>query len=168
MVSTPSSSLWQRTQRVEAEAQVSLLTPSKTPWLTSDFPIVEGTPLLTFTDVAPAGELTFEPVLPIRGQYQMEVAVTPRVTGAFEPFEQTLTFSVPENLVKYRNAAILVAVLLLAGLGSGWVLAAPAVQQSQGVEVQLLGDTQAAVGQLATFTTFTVRQFQLPSSWCSS
>ncbi|MDX2243082.1 MAG: hypothetical protein NW224_20570, partial [Leptolyngbyaceae cyanobacterium bins.302] len=121
---------------------------------------------------------------------------------AFKPFEQSLTFSVLENPVKYRNIAILAAVLLLAGCGGGWVIggnqsirpgeivpqpvrlllsgtmiiaiaallwvnvsaefssshadhasdthaSTPAVQQAQGIEARLTGDTEAVVGKPA-------------------
>lgn len=113
-----------------AHLQVRLYTPPKTPWLTSDFPIVEGTTLLELgttpgkpiSENAPMGSLKVAQVLPIRGSYRMEVRVTPAIAGAFVPFQQTLFFSVPENPVKYRNLAILAAILLLAGLVSGWVL----------------------------------------------
>jgi hypothetical protein len=189
----------------DANVQVRLFTPPKTPWLTSDFPIVEGTTLLELNALAPAGELQFEQVLPIRGTYRMKVTVTPKVAEAFKPFEQALTFSVSENPVKYRNLAILAAVLLLAGFAGGWVIggnqsvrpgeiapqsvrlllsggimvaiaallwvnvsaelssshadhdsdnhaSAPAVQQAQGIEVRLSGDTEAVVGRPAVQT----------------
>lgn len=107
----------------DAQMQLRLLTPPKTPWLTSDFPIVEGTTLLELNAPAPGGTLRFEQTLPIRGQYQLEVQVAPRVPGAFPAFAQTLQFSIPENPIKYRNLAILVTILLLVGFGGGWVLA---------------------------------------------
>lgn len=106
----------------DANIQIRLLTPPKTPWFTSDFPIVEGTTLLELDAIAPAGKLQFEQVLPIRGTYRLEANVTPQTAGAFEPFEQVLTLSVPENPVKYRNLGILIAILLLTGCGGGWVL----------------------------------------------
>lgn len=105
-----------------ANIQLRLLTPAKSPWFTSDFPIVEGTTLLELDAAAPSGKLQFAQTLPIRGTYRAEVRVTPQLAGAFEPFEQIISFAVPENPVKYRNLAILAAILLLSGLGSGWVL----------------------------------------------
>ena len=101
---------------------VRILTPAKTPWFTSDFPIVEGTELLNLEASASQGNLEFEQLLPIRGNYSMEVAVTPQVTGAFEPFKQSLTLNIPENSVKYRNLAILAVILLGVGFGGGWIL----------------------------------------------
>lgn len=189
----------------DAAIQVRLLAPPKTPWFTSDFPIVEGTTLLELDTIAPAGKLQFEQVLPIRGTYRLEANVTPRTAGAFEPFKQVLALSVPENPVKYRNLGILIAILLFTGFGSGWVLggdqtvrdgeiapqpvrmllsaatvlaivvlltvnitaeiaearlphhsaaasADPAIEQAQGIRVELSGDRQAAVGQTATQT----------------
>lgn len=113
--------------------QIRLLTPAKTPWLTSDFPIVEGTTLLAMEAIAPSGRFQLEQTLPIRGTYRLEVNVTPQTAGAFEPFEQVLTFSVPENPKKYRNVAILAAILLLLGFGSGWVLGGDQTIQDGGV-----------------------------------
>ncbi|MDX2217058.1 MAG: hypothetical protein SFY66_27575 [Oculatellaceae cyanobacterium bins.114] len=108
----------------DANFQVQLLTPAKTPWFTSDFPIVEGTTLLEINAIAPSGSFQFEQTLPIRGTYHLEVNVSPQTPGSFEPFDQVISFSVPENPVKYRNVAILAVILLLAGAGSGWVLGA--------------------------------------------
>jgi len=106
----------------DANIRVRILTPARNPWFTSDFPIVEGTELLSFEAIAPQGNLEFEQVLPIRGDYHMEVAVTPRVTGAFKEFEQSLGLKVSENTVKYRNLAILAVILLVVGFSSGWIL----------------------------------------------
>lgn len=105
-----------------AQMVVTLMTPSKTPFWSSDFPIVDGTTLLELADVATAGQLAFQTVLPIRGSYSLRVEVTPLQAEDFKPFEQILTLQVPENPIKYRNAAILMGILLLAGLGCGWIL----------------------------------------------
>jgi hypothetical protein len=52
----------------------------------------------------------------------LKVEVIPLVAGAFEPFEQLLQLAVPERFVKYRNAAILIGILILTGVGSGLVI----------------------------------------------
>lgn len=106
----------------DATIQVRLLAPARTPWLTTDFPIVEGTTLLESAIAAPNGSATMQLMPPIRGSYQLEVTVSPTTAGAFAPFTKTLEFRVPENSVRYRNAAILVAILLAAGFGGGWVI----------------------------------------------
>jgi hypothetical protein len=189
----------------DANVRVRILTPAKNPWFTSDFPIVEGTELLNLDAIAPQGNLKFEQVFPIRGKYRIEVRVNPQVKGAFKAFEQSFTLNVPENAVKYRNLAVLAAILLGVGFGSGWILGgdqtvreneiAPqpvrmllsgitivaiavlflvnwsaeiaahhsegdavtfstpsATIENEAVQVELLGDTQTVVGNLATKT----------------
>ena len=102
-----------------AKIGLTILNPPKNPWFTTDFPIVEGTKLLEMAAVAPKGELQFQQMLPIRGTYQLLVNVTPTLENAFSPFEQTLTLTVPENWLKYRNLGILVAILLIVGVVGG-------------------------------------------------
>jgi hypothetical protein len=116
----------------DVQFQLQLLTPGKTPWFTSDFPIVEGTRLLELGAKAPDGKVEFEQVMPIRGSYTLKAQVTPLTAGAFESFDQSLQLSVPENTVKYRNAAILLSILILAGMSSGWVIGGDqTVQESE-------------------------------------
>ena len=105
-----------------AKIRLQILTPPKNPWFPTDFPIVEGTELLNIEAVAPKGELQIQQMLPIRGNYQLLVNVTPIVANAFTPIEQTLTLSVLERWVKYRNFCILAGILLAVGLGGGLVL----------------------------------------------
>jgi hypothetical protein len=105
-----------------AKIRLQILTPPKSPWFPTDFPIVEGTQLLNLEAIAPKGELQIQQILPIRGQYQLLVEVTPIVEKAFTPFQQILTLSVPENWIKYRNFGILALVLVTVGVGGGLVL----------------------------------------------
>lgn len=102
--------------------RLKVLTPPQTPWFTTDFPIVEGTTLLEMESLAPQGELKLQQMLPIRGTYTLQVNVTPIAPNAFTPFQKTLTLSVSENGLKYRNLAILAIVLFAVGLGGGWVI----------------------------------------------
>jgi len=138
-----------------AKLQLQLLTPPPTFWLSSDFPMVEGTKLLELHATSPSSQLQFQQVMPIRGTYQLHVKVIPEIAGAFEPFEQTLTFSVPENPIKYRNLAILAAILLLAGFGGGWVISGrqivePGEIAPQRVRLLLSGATIVAILTLLT------------------
>jgi len=105
-----------------AKIHLQILTPPKNPWFPTDFPIVEGTELLNIEAVTPKGELKIQQMLPIRGNYQLLVNVSPIVANAFTPFQQTLRLSVAESWVKYRNFAILAVILLVLGLGGGLVL----------------------------------------------
>ncbi|MBR8828392.1 MAG: hypothetical protein DSM107014_10925 [Gomphosphaeria aponina SAG 52.96 = DSM 107014] len=187
---------------------VHISAPRKTPWFTSDFPIVEGTELLALEAYAPKGKLEFEQVLPIRGNYELAVTVTPEVTGSYAPFEQSLKINVPENPVKYRNFAVLAVILLTIGAFSGWILggdqtiaateiapqpvrmllsgvtllaiaalllvnfsaemaeatshshpetgevisSSPRIEKNETMQLEILGDTKAVVGKLATQT----------------
>lgn len=105
-----------------AQVHLQILTPPKNPWLTTDFPIVEGTKLLDIEAIAPQGKLQVQQTLPIRGTYKLLVNVTPTVTNAFTPIQQTLTLAIPENQLKYRYLGILVAILLIVGVGGGLVI----------------------------------------------
>lgn len=105
-----------------AKIRWQIFTPAKSPWFSSDFPVVEGTQLLDIEAIAPTGKLQIQQVLPIRGEYRLLVDVKPIDGKEFTPTQQTLTLSVPENPVKYRNFAILAAILLGVGLGGGLVI----------------------------------------------
>ena len=105
-----------------AKIGLQILTPPTNPLLTTDFPIVEGTKLLQMEAVAPAGQLEIQQILPIRGNYQVRVNVSPLVANTFAPYEQTLNLNVRENPVKYKYFAIVAAVLLSVGLLGGWVI----------------------------------------------
>jgi hypothetical protein len=105
-----------------AKMHLQVLTRPKNPWLTTDFPISEGTALLDMEAPAPKGELQIQQMLPIRGTYRLLVNVTPITPNAFTPIQQILTLSVPENGVKFQNFGILAVILLAAGLGGGWVI----------------------------------------------
>ncbi|MEH2002527.1 MAG: hypothetical protein V7L00_27970 [Nostoc sp.] len=106
----------------DAKIHLQLFTPPKNPWFTTDFPIVEGTKLLDIEGNAPTGQLQVQQTLPIRGTYQLQVAVTPLVANAFEPIQQKLTLTLPENSLKFRYFGILVVILLAVGLLGGWVI----------------------------------------------
>ena len=101
---------------------LKILTPSPTPWFTTDFPIVEGTKLLDIEGDAPTGEFQMQQVFPIRGTYQLRVNVTPVVANAFLPIEQNLTLTVPENPLKFRYFPFVLAVLLAIGVVGGWII----------------------------------------------
>ena len=106
----------------DAKIHLQLFTRPKNPWFTTDFPIVEGTKLLDIEGNAPTGQLQVQQTLPIRGTYRLLVAVTPLVKNAFEPIQQTLLLTLPENPLKFRYFGILVVILLSVGLLGGWVI----------------------------------------------
>ncbi|MBW4576692.1 MAG: hypothetical protein KME08_15560 [Aphanothece sp. CMT-3BRIN-NPC111] len=105
-----------------AKIRWQIFTPAKTPWFTTDFPVVEGTQLLDINAIPPTGKLQLQQVLPIRGKYQLLVDVTPLDGKKFTATQQILTLTVPEKNVKYRNLGILAVILLGVGFGGGWVI----------------------------------------------
>jgi hypothetical protein len=102
--------------------KLQISTPPRNPLLTTDFPIVEGTKLLELEAAAPNGKLEFQQMLPIRGNYQIQVNVSPLVANAFASYQQTLNLNVRENPVKYKYFAVIAAILLSLGLLGGWVI----------------------------------------------
>lgn len=106
----------------KAQFHLQVLAPAPTPWFTTDFPIVEGTKLLDIVGDAPTGEFVMQQVFPIRGNYRIEVNVTPTVANAFAPIEQTLNLTVPENPLKLIYFPFVLAVLLAIGFGGGWII----------------------------------------------
>jgi hypothetical protein len=101
---------------------LEIITPPRNFWLTTDFPIVEGTKLLQMKAAAPDGKLEIQQILPIRGNYQLRVNVSPMVANTFATYEQTLNLKVRENPVKYKYFVVVAAILLSVGLLGGWVI----------------------------------------------
>jgi hypothetical protein len=137
----------------DAALRIHLAAPAPTPWLTTDFPQVEGTSLLELEADAPNGMVQFQQILPIRGAYDLSVEVIPRITAAFAPFTTSLSFAIPENPVKYQNLTILLGILGVTGVGSGWLLgtkqvARPGELAPQPVRLLLSGAIVVAIAAL--------------------
>ncbi|QFS43696.1 hypothetical protein [Nostoc sphaeroides] len=105
-----------------AKISLQILTPPRNPWLTTDFPIVEGTKLLEMNATAPNGKLEIQQILPIRGNYQLLVKVSPLIANTFAAYEQTLNLHVRENPIKYKYFVAIAAILVSLGLLGGWVI----------------------------------------------
>jgi hypothetical protein len=101
---------------------LQIITPPRNFWVTTDFPMVEGTKLLQMQSFAPDGKLEIQQILPIRGNYQLQLKVSPTVANTFVAYEQTLNLHMRENPIKYKYFAIVAAILLSAGLLGGWVI----------------------------------------------
>jgi len=106
--------------------QIKIVTPATNPWISTDFPIVEGTELLSLEVPAAQGVVEFEQMLPIRGTYQILLKVMPMDDAVSTPLiEQVLTVNVPENPVKFRNFAILAGMCTLVGAVGGFFIGTP-------------------------------------------
>ncbi len=97
-----------------AKVNVKIIAPNKTPWLTSDFPHVEGTTLTEVTAIASDGKLEIGQLLPIRGNYEVLIDVNSQSVKKY--------IYIPEKNIKYKNLAILASILFIIGLGGGWVI----------------------------------------------
>ncbi|MDH3603755.1 MAG: hypothetical protein OEU26_29445 [Candidatus Tectomicrobia bacterium] len=99
--------------------EVNITSPGRTSWISTDFPMVEGTPLLSLASDLQDGMLTFDYLFPIRGVYQVDATVSPVPGGPDFPtttLQQTLQLR--ENPAEVRNVWILIGgLLLLGGIG---------------------------------------------------
>lgn len=105
-----------------ARIRLQVGAPEPTPWFSTDFPWIEGQPLLDLTTAAARGGLQVQQILPIRGSYRLTATVAPATAKSFQPFQQQWTVPVAEHWDKYRNFGLLVGILVVAGFGGGWVL----------------------------------------------
>lgn len=93
----------------------------------SDVPRVEGRELLFSRFGAPDGRYRFSYLLPIRGDYSLDLRALPAAGSAapFAPFSATQTFAVGERPAELRLFVALLAALFLFGLISAVLLARP-------------------------------------------
>jgi hypothetical protein len=96
--------------------EVNLTSPGRQPWISTDFPMVEGTPLLALASDLQDGALTFDYLFPIRGAYAVDATISPVPGGPDFP-ATTLqeTLQLRENPVEVRNGWILLGGLFCFG-----------------------------------------------------
>jgi hypothetical protein len=87
--------------------------------LSTDFPRVEGTPLLDSTMTVESGKVRFTYLFPIRGTYHITLAQT---DGDRSVSRKSVTLTIPENPQEVRNVVgLLIGLFGLGGL-SGYLL----------------------------------------------
>lgn len=86
--------------------------------LSTDFPRVEGTPLLDSTMAVNAGKVRFTYLFPIRGTYHIMLERTDGGKSVPKP----VTLTIPENPQEVRNLFLLLAGLFGLGGLSGYIL----------------------------------------------
>jgi len=101
---------------------ITVAAPKPHPLFSTDLPVVEGTRLIQTVLEAPEGVAQFTWVWPLRGEYTFTVRAEPAQGGNFTPVTQELRIRINENPQKVPNLLILLAVLLVFGLVSGFVL----------------------------------------------
>jgi hypothetical protein len=119
--------------------------PPKNFWFGTDFPVVEGTQLLSGTVRVPTGSQVVSMILPIRGDYKVKTTVR----GPEGVSHSTQSFSVSENPQEIINLSIFLGVLFLIGGIGGYFLRGNTGSTSPGSVLLLF----ALVGGVVLFAT---------------
>jgi hypothetical protein len=106
---------------VDGKVWIELASPKKNSGLSTDFPIVEGTRLFDATGITQNGVLNLDYLFPIRGEYQLKITVE-STDATFETSVHEQKFTLNENPEEVNNFIVLVVILVLFGLLSGFVI----------------------------------------------
>jgi hypothetical protein len=118
--SVPPTLCFQTIAQKGSKLQFKIQMPPETPWLSTDFPVVEGKTLLEMeTPMPDTGKWSVSPMLPIRGDYSIPVNT---YEGSNSIRTAKLQLHVNENPSKYWNFAGVAALLVITGLSAGWVI----------------------------------------------
>lgn len=104
----------------DAYLKLHLDSPAGNPIVSTDFPIVENTPLFDYEGVLPNGVFEFEYIYPIRGEYRFHIEAGQDPANL--SFKDTLSLSINENQDKLINLVIMLAVFLGIGLLAGLII----------------------------------------------
>ena len=111
--------------------QVKVTAPPHPKLLSTDFPLVEATPLLELASDLKDGAFSFDYLFPIRGAYTFDIVLQP-IAGlsAFAPAAMQQSWILHENPVEIRNVWLLVAGLFILGGVFGLMMARSAQAKS--------------------------------------
>lgn len=126
----------------DARVRIHVDNPARARLWNTDFPWVEGTPLLELDTWTTDGTVTWEMMYPIRGRYTFEVTA---ILPDGREMSGKGTLKLRENPAEVRNFLILVVLLISVGLGSGYWIG----------RGQYTHTTSVALGLALTFLTFT-------------
>jgi hypothetical protein len=149
-----------------AYLQVKVTAPARSTILSTDFPVVEGTHLLSLASVIRDGTLTFDYLFPIRGTYTFDLTVTPDPKNPeVPPATLRKTLHVRENPAEVRNAWLLVSGLFIFGGISGVFLArSAAARQHTALAVVLAILLEGVLGPEEVVAA-TLQTPQTPPAW---
>lgn len=107
-----------------AKLRIELDAPPGHALVPTDFPVVEGTPLLRAEAFAQDGEHSLRYLFPIRGEYNLRVQATPlqNANQAGDLIQASFRFTLRENSNEVLNLALLLTGLLIFGGVSGLIL----------------------------------------------
>jgi hypothetical protein len=94
--------------------------PPDNAFVSTDFPIVENTPLMDYEGVLPDGVLEFDYIYPIRGTYSFVVEAG-RDASTLK-YEDTLTLQLNENRNEILNFVLFGLILLGLGIAAGFII----------------------------------------------
>lgn len=111
----------------DARIEATLIAPDPPTVIGSDVPRAEGRTLVRTSFGAPDGRQSFATVLPIRGEYRLDLRASPVRGGsaAFTPFSQATSFNVHERPGELRDLVLVLLALTLFGAISAAVMARP-------------------------------------------
>lgn len=101
----------------DVELSYRVYAPPRAFWFGTDFPVVEGTGLLSGTAHLPDGNQLISMILPIRGTYRVKTTAR----GPHGVSRRTMTFDVSENPQEVFNLSIFLIVLFLVGALAGYL-----------------------------------------------
>jgi hypothetical protein len=120
-----------------AYLKLHLDSPPGNPIISTDFPIVEHTPLLEYEGTLPNGVFEFDYIYPIRGQYSFEVEAGRDASSL--SFKDILSLSISENRNEVVNGIIFMAGLLSLGIVAGIIIGNGARAQRMATAGIILG-----------------------------
>lgn len=94
--------------------KIKIDTPPRNIWFSTDFPIVEGKPLLELD--TNSQQVTFQQLFPIRGNYQLTLK------SSNNSLSNNFPIFIKENPKKYYYFFILIVILTAVGFVGGWVI----------------------------------------------
>lgn len=109
--------------RGPVQLSVRLTAPPPGTFVSSDFPLIEGTRLVELNVASTTGTLSWNYVFPIRGEYRLDVSAT---DPNGRRVERSLTLRVHENRAKVAFLIGFIAALFLLGFIAGRIFSVPA------------------------------------------
>lgn len=150
---------------------VQLMAPPRAHFLTTDFPLVEGTALLRLESDLHEGTFTWQYLFPIRGTYGLDLEVSPVPGGPeFPPVRLHTAVRIFENPLEVRHGWLLVLGLFVLGGVAGMILARSAAAAatlpglSLGAALVLLGSALAPAGAASTHASHAPSATALPQT----
>jgi len=97
----------------KSEYEIIIHTPQSRWWVSTDFPVVEGTQLYHFRGFTEDGKVHFKTMYPIRGEYQIEVST--------QGDKHKLSLAVNETSSEITNMIIFLGLLFIIGMIGGQI-----------------------------------------------